>query len=51
MNNRTVTMFPALKNSAAADYRGPAKIELLKGAGHLCTTVMVKFFSEDYNLH
>ena len=37
-NNRT--MFPALKNNAAADYQGPVKIELLKGAGLLgfCAT-------------
>ena len=32
-NNRT--MFPALKNNAAAGYQGPVKIELLKGAGLL----------------
>ena len=25
------TMFPALKNNAAAGYQGPVKIELLKG--------------------
>ena len=37
MNNRA--MFPAPKNSAV-------KIQLLKGAGHLCTTVVVKFFLE-----
>ena len=30
-NNRT--MFPALKNNAAAGYQGPVKKELLKGAG------------------
>ena len=29
MNNRT--MFPTLKNNAAASYQGPVKIELLKG--------------------
>ena len=28
-------MFLALKSSAAAGYQGPAKIELLKGAGLL----------------
>ena len=32
-NNRT--MLPTLKNNAAADYRSPVKIELLKGAGLL----------------
>ena len=32
-NNRT--MFPALKNNAAAGYKDPVKIELLKGAGPL----------------
>ena len=32
-NNRT--MFPALKNIAAAGYQGPVKIELFKGAGLL----------------
>ena len=32
-NNRT--MLPALKNNAAAGYQGPAKIELLEGAGVL----------------
>ena len=32
-NNRT--MFPALKNNAAAGYQGPVKTELLKGAGLL----------------
>ena len=32
-NNRTV--FPSLKNNAAAGYQGPVKIELLKGAGLL----------------
>ena len=31
MNNRT--MFPTLKNNAAAGYKGPVKIELLKRAG------------------
>ena len=31
MNNRT--MLPTLKNNAAAGYRGPVKIELLKGEG------------------
>ena len=31
-NNRT--MLPALKNNAAAGYKGPVKIELLKGADH-----------------
>ena len=30
-NNRT--MFPALKNNLTAVYKGPAKIELSKGAG------------------
>ena len=45
-------MFPALKNNAAAGCKGPVKIDqLLKGAGHLCTTVVVKFFLEGYNLH
>ena len=29
------TMFPALKNNAAAGYKSPLKIELLKGAGLL----------------
>ena len=29
------TMFPAPKNNAAAGYKGPVKIELLKGAGLL----------------
>ena len=33
MNKRT--MFPAIKNNAAAGYQGPVKIELLKGAGLL----------------
>ena len=28
-------MLPALKNNAAASYKGPVKIELLKGAGLL----------------
>ena len=28
-------MFPALKNNAAAGYKDPVKIELLKGAGPL----------------
>ena len=32
-NNRT--MLPTLKNNAAAGYKGPVKIELLKGAGLL----------------
>ena len=32
-NNRT--MIPTLKNNAAAGYQGPAKTELLKGAGLL----------------
>ena len=36
-NNRT--MLPILKNNAAAVYQGPAKIELLKGAGLLFTGV------------
>ena len=31
MTNRT--MFPSLKNNAAAGYKGPVKIELLKGTG------------------
>ena len=30
-NNRT--MFPTLKNNAAAGYKGSVKIELLRGAG------------------
>ena len=30
-NNRT--MFPTLKNNAAAGYKGPVKIELLEGTG------------------
>ena len=30
-NNRT--MFPALKNNAAAGYKGPVKIELSEGEG------------------
>ena len=29
------TMFPALKNNAAAGYKDPVKIELLKAAGLL----------------
>ena len=33
MNHRT--MFPALKNNAAAGYKGSVKIELLKGVGQL----------------
>ena len=32
-NNKT--MFPGLKNNAAAGYKGPVKIKLLKGAGQL----------------
>ena len=32
-NDRTVS--PALENNAAACYKGPLKIELLKGAGVL----------------
>ena len=28
-------MFPALKNNAAAGYKDPVKLELLKGAGPL----------------
>ena len=32
-NNRT--MLPTLKNNAAAGYKGPVKIELLKGTGLL----------------
>ena len=34
-NKRTnnITMSPGLKNNAAAGYKGPVKIELLKGAG------------------
>ena len=28
-------MFPALKNNAAAGYKGSVKIELLKGVGQL----------------
>ena len=35
MNNRT--MLPAPKNNAAAGYKGPAKIEILKAAGLLVT--------------
>ena len=32
-NNRT--MFPALKNNAAAGYQGPVKVKVLKDAGLL----------------
>ena len=32
-------MLPTLKNNAAAGYKGPAKIELLKGAGLLVIKV------------
>ena len=35
-NNRT--MFPTLKKNAAAGYKGPVKIELLKGEGLLSFT-------------
>ena len=38
-NNRA--MFPTLKHNAAAGYKGPAKIELLKGAG--------RFWEKIYN--
>ena len=40
-NNRTI--FPTLKNNAAAGYKGPLKIELLKGAGLLFTTKVACF--------
>ena len=41
-NNRT--MFPALKNSAAAGYKSLVKIKLLKGAGLLIPSRVVSFF-------
>ena len=39
-NNRT--MFPSLKNNAAAAYQGPVRIELLKDAG-LLLYVQIQF--------
>ena len=33
-NNRTISL--ALKNDAAAGYKGPVKTQLLNGAGLLC---------------
>ena len=48
MNNRT--MLPALKNSAAAGYQGPVKIELLKGADLLVSLhnffLIINFISQ-----
>ena len=38
MKNRA--MFPVVKTNAAAGYRGPTKIELLKGAGLLISLSM-----------
>ena len=38
-NNRT--MLPTLKNNAAAGYKGPVKIELLKGAGLLHFKIII----------
>ena len=34
-------MFPTLKNNKAADYQGPVKIEVLKGAGLLRLNTLV----------
>ena len=41
-NNRT--MFPTLKNNAAAGYQGPVKIELLKGADQLQLCFILFYF-------
>ena len=38
-NNRT--MFPSLKNNATTRYQGPVKLELLKGAGLLSSSVLM----------
>ena len=51
MNNRT--MLPALKNSAAAGYHGPGKIELLtEGAGllKLKETGYFMFQTQNYDM-